>query len=491
MNVKSIVSCCIIFIFSLMTLSAQDRASLILDLKKAKVNYQMARVKFDNDKKLFDEEAISQMEFSESKNQLLTCEVGYQKLMLRLISEQSYIIIEKAVKYQTPIGEKRVRITIRSSMEGNENYLDQFEEYVDLFTPEMKSGKTYNIFVSLHHLDEKTIVGIPYEFHVPSLKMGETADVDFELLKDVESLQVLLNYNNRKESRNIFLEKDASTNYIDVTSSQFSQDANLGSNTNYTLSLERFSSSDDIYKLKVVNLPKQVSYAFEDAESRVRLSNLKFNQGVNLRKLSLKIFLPERNDGEVIIDEPIVFYALVLPSDKYKEVFNEPNKRFTSKELEKIQGGKIRLEITPRGIGKLDIKATNLYHEVSVGEQIKFNISLKNEGTRPVESIKIEIDKPYNWSAQINPGDIQSIDPGESEDVQFLISPPENVDAGAQELKIKAIAYANNRRIEADDRSIRIQINAKADILGTILLISLLIFVIIGIVVFGIKISKR
>ena len=470
---------------------AQDRASLILDLKKAKVAYEMAKTKFENDDKLLNEKAISQMEYSRSKNELLSAEVEYQKLMLQLVSEQSYIIVEKAVKYKTPSGDKRVRVTIRSSMEGNQDYLNQFKDHADLFTPEMRSGKTYNIFVTLNNLEDKTIIGSPYEIRIPSIDLGESVNVDFGLLRDVESLQVLLNYNNKKDEKNIFLEKDSSTNFIDIASTQFSQEADLGSNTSYDLSLERFSSSDDVFRLLVVNLPRQISYSFEDTETGARLSNLKFNQGTNLRKLSLKTYLPERDDEKVVIDQPIIFYALVVANNDSEQFEKDPYRTYREEELKKIQGGKIRLELIPRGIGKLEVRATNLYQEITVGEEIKMNITIKNYGTRRVNNIKVETDNPLNWVSEIEPALIRSLDPEQEERIKIAIVPPADVSVGAQEVKIKTEAYANNQRVETDDKTVRVQVNAKPNLFGTILLIVLLIGIIVGVVVFGIKISKR
>ncbi len=472
-------------------LSAQDRASLILDLKKARVAYEMAKNKYENDDKLLNEKAISQMEYSKSKNELLSAEVEYQKLMLKLVSEQSYIVVEKAVKYQTPSGDKRVRVTIRSSMEGNQDYLSQFKEHVDLFTPEMQSGKTYNVFVSLNNLEDKTIIGSPYETRIPSIDLGKSVDVDFGLLRDVESLQVLLSYNNKKDEKNIFLEKDASTSFIDIASTQFSQEADLGASASYDLSLERFSSSDDVFKLLVVNLPRQISYSFEDTETGARLSNLKFNQGTNLRKLSLKTFLPERDDEKVIIDRPIIFYALIVVGEGYEQFEEDPYRIYDEKELNKIQGGKIRLELIPRGIGKLEVRATNLYHEITIGDEIRMDITVKNYGTRRIDNIKVETDNPLNWVSDVEPKLIRSLDPEQEERIKIAIIPPADVSVGAQEVKIKTEAYANNRRVETDDKTIRIQVNAKANIFGTIVLIVLLIGIIVGVIVFGIKISRR
>jgi len=477
--------------WEIVQLNAQDRASLILDLKKAKVAYEMAKSKFENDDKLLNEKAISQMEYTKSKNELLSAEVEYQKLMLKLISEQSYIVVEKAIKYQTRTGDKRVRVTIRSSMEGNQDYLSQFKEHIDLFTPEMRSGKTYNIFVSLNHLEDHTIIGSPYEIRIPAIDLGESSDVDFGLLRDVESLQVLLSYNSKKDEKNIFLEKDASTNFIDIASTQFSQEADLGAKASYDLSLERFSSSDDVFKLLVVNLPRQISYSFEDSETGARLSNLKFNQGINLRKLSLKTYLPERDDEKVVIDRPIIFYALVIVGEGYEQFEKDPYRVYEEKELKEIQGGKIRLELIPGGIGKLEVRATNLYHEITVGEAIDMDITVKNYGTRRIDNIKVGTDNPLNWVSDVEPKLIRSLDPEQEERIKIAIIPPADVSVGAQEVKIKTEAYANNRRVETDDKTIRIQVNAKANIIGTVFLIILLIGMIVGIIIFGIKISKR
>ena len=127
----------------------EDQASLILDLKKARAAYEISREKLDNDKKLFENKAISEDEYNKSKNELMGREVDYQKLILRVMAQQSYVIVEKAVKYQTRKGERRVKVTLRSTMEGNQEYLDQFREHFDVFTPDMQSGKVYNVFVSL------------------------------------------------------------------------------------------------------------------------------------------------------------------------------------------------------------------------------------------------------------------------------------------------------------------------------------------------------
>jgi hypothetical protein len=474
-----------------LNITGQDNeAGLLLDLKKARADYEIANQKHINDKKLLDNQAISTDEFNKSKNELLSKEVDYQKLILRLISQQSYVIIEKAIKYQDKLGNRRVKITLRSTLEGNEEYLNQFKEHFDVFTPEMRSGKVYNIFVSLVNIADQTIISSPYEYRIAAIELGKVATADFNLLRDVENLQVNLSYSAKKDQKNIFLEKDASVNIIDINSTQFSQEADLGAQASYDLTLERFSTSDDVYQLVVLNIPKQINALFNDVENNARLSQLKFNQGVNIRKLVLKTYLPERGDEEVAIDKPLEFYALALTKEAYDKL-GDISRKFSLNEIKSIQGGKLKLELVPRGVGRVDVRAPNLYHEIKVGDSVSMKVIIFNDGTRRLDNIKVSCDNPLNWRSIITPDIIKSLYPGKEQSVIISILPPEGVSVGAQEVKIKTEAFVNNTRVKSGDKTVRIQIEAKTPILGTILLILLLIGIIFGIVIFGIKISKR
>ncbi len=467
----------------------EDQAGIALDLKKARAAYEIALQKYENDKELYEQKAISLSEFNSSKNEFLSKEVDYQKLILRLISQQSYIIVEKAVKYQNAKGEKRVRLTLRSSTEGNQDYLQQFEQHFDVFTPEMRTSKVYNIFVSINNITDNTIIGSPYEIRIPYIDNGSTAIADFNLLRDAESVQVVLNYNGKKDTKNIYLEKDASANMVAINSSQFAQETDLGSSASYDLNLERFSSSDDVYRFLVVNLPRQVSYDLIDAGNNARLSQLQFNQGVNLRKLTLKAYLPDREDDQIKIDQPIDFYVIVLTNAEYNKIADPA--RLTLQEAEKIQAGKMKLELIPKGVGRIVVRAPSLYHEIKTGDSLRMKITVLNDGTRVLDNIKITTENPLNWKTFVVPDIIATLAPGKEQEVLISILPPDDVNVGAQEVKIKTQATANNRTVETEDKTVRIQVEARTPIFGTILLILLLIGVLVGIVVFGIRMSKR
>jgi uncharacterized membrane protein len=343
--------------------------------------------------------------------------------------------------------------------------------------------------VSINNISDNTIIGSPYEIRIPFIDNGSASVIDFNLLRDAESVQVMLNYNGKKDTKNIYLEKDASANMVAITSSQFAQETDLGSSASYDLNLERFSSSDDVYRFLVVNLPRQVSYDLADAENNARLSQLRFNQGVNNRKLTLKAYLPDREDDKVIIDRPINFTVIVLTDAEFNKI-KDPSS-LTEQDADRIQAGKIRLQLIPKGVGRIVVKAPSLYHEIKTGDSLSMKITVMNDGTRVLDNIKITTENPLNWKTVITPDVISTLSPGKEQEVMLHILPPDDVHVGAQEVKIKTQASANNRTVETEDKTVRIQVEARTPILGTILLILLLVGVLVGIVVFGIRMSKR
>ena len=471
--------------------SGTDQATLLLDLKRAQAAYEIAKQQFENDEKLFEENAISKKDYNDSRSRMLSALVEYQKLILRVISQQSYIVVERAIKYQTADRKRKVKIILRSTASGNEEFLQFFQQNDEIFTPEMRPEKVYNIFVSLVNLSDQTIIGDPYEAHVPSIKFGESVEVHFTLLRDVESLQVLLNYGDRSEQRNVYLQQDASANIVDISSMQFSQEADLGGTATYELTLERFSGRDENYKLDIINLPRQISFDFIDRETNARLSQVSFPQGVTNRRLSLRTNIPTHDDEQVVIDKPLVFYAVVITRENADKLGNLRGRTLTTQEIERIEGGKVRLELIPRGVGRIEVRAPSLYHEITVGDSISMEITIHNDGTRRLDNIKVSTDNPLHWRSVIVPDLIRSLEPDKDATVNITIIPSRDEGVGAQEVKIKTEALADNRRVQTEDKTVRIQIEAKTPLLGSILLILFLIGLVVGVVIFGIKLSRR
>jgi len=120
-------------------------------------------------------------------------------------------------------------------------------------------------------------------------------------LKDVENLDVNVFYSGKDETTSVYLQKGVSANIVTINSAQFSQEADLESEATFDLSLEKFSGEENVFRLRVVNLPQQISYEFLDPQTQARLSQIKFTEGVTSMQLSLRLYLPKNADEHIVI----------------------------------------------------------------------------------------------------------------------------------------------------------------------------------------------
>lgn len=119
------------------------------------------------------------------------------------------------------------------------------------------------------------------------------------------------------------------------------------------------------------------------------------------------------------------------------------------------------------------------------------NLTVYNDGTRRLDNIKVRADVPLNWISSVAPDLISSLQPGKEEIVGVTITPPSDVSVGDYEATIKTESFASNRKVESEDKKIRIHIAASTNILGTAVLVILLVGVLVGVVVFGVRLSRK
>jgi uncharacterized membrane protein len=322
------------------------------------------------------------------------------------------------------------------------------------------------------------------------MPFNQPISVEFLLLQDLDYVVVKCLYGDKSDEKNIFLQKDERANRVLLSSEQFSQEADLGTRATYDLTLELFSSADNVYKLDVLNLPRQLTFDFLEDQTNARLSQVRFSQVVNRRKLSLAVYLPDRYDStSFMIDQPLRFFAATIPRDLADHIDRE--KQYTASDLDQMNVSYIRLELVPRGVGRVQVRATNFYQELKPGESVHMNITIYNDGTRRLDNIKVKADVPLNWVSLASPDLIQSLLPGKEEIVAVTIAPPTDVSVGDYEATIKTESFASNRKVESEDKKVRIHIAAGANVFGTGLLILLLVGALGGIVYFGVRLSRK
>ena len=468
----------------------QSQTMKLLTLKKAQLQHEKTKGDFERSLKLKEQGLTSEEDFARVQTAHLQAQVDYQQALINFMGSEARISVASAVKFQDAAGKKFVRVTLRYSSKELKELAKLKISAEDLFPLDfMKEIK--DVSVSLK--SEGKIVSDPYEKTMASLPLETQQDVTFQLLKDVENLDVNVFYSGKDEATSVYLQKGVSANIVTMNSAQFSQEADLESQATYDLSLEKFSGEANVFKLEVVNLPHQINYEFSDPQTQARLSQIKFTEGVTSMKLSLKLYLPKNADAQVVIDKPIEFLALTLDVDQSTKLQDLMAKkpRIDTKDIDTMKAGSVRLELVPRGVGKIEVQAVNLYHEIKVGENVNMEVRVKNAGTRKLNNIRVYCDLPLNWRSEIQPELIASLEQNKEVVVTIKFLPPADVSVGDYEPKLKTECSADNRNVESEDKIVRIHVASKTNVLGISLVVLLLVGLLVGIVVFGIKLTRR
>ncbi len=468
----------------------RDDQYRLLGLKRAKEMFETARKDYERQQQLFAKGLISQAELDRAHSYFSDAEVNYQQSLLAVLFEQQYVTVDKAVKYQTKNGIKHVRLTIANASSGGEEYQKLLNIDDKLFRS-LQPDVINDVYVSLQN-NESAVIGRPYESKIEQLRHGQPRQLEFTLLQDLDVVTVNMIYGKgTQRSLKVFLEKDASENKVIVQSQQFSQEVELGQTASYDLTLELFGGVLTTFDLEAVNLPPQINRYFKDANSQARLSQLKFTESTNTRRASLQISLPDRPTETVAIDKPIQFYVLVIPNDHANEIKDLESRVWTVSEIEKLRIGFVKLELLPRGNGKLLVRAQQLFHTIKKDGAVDLNIDIVNEGSRRLDNVEIKADPPMNWTKNIDPQVISSLNIGEEKRVHMKFTPPNDASVGRYEIRVQTTSLSDNQPVQGEDKTITVEIQEDANILGTALIILVIVGLVAGMVVFGIRLSKK
>ena len=363
-------------------------------------------------------------------------------------------------------------------------------------TPEeiAAANEIRSIYVSLLDVTDDTNIVKPYEEKIPVLGYNETVELTFQLQKDVESLKVSLNYPELEmpEMRLIYLQKESALDVVNVSSLRFSQEGNLGSSVTYDLTLDRLAETENTFQLRVINLLNRLSFEFQDPETQSRQSQVKFTQEQSKRNLSLIVYLPEELDASYL-DSTLEFYVAVLDEAEANELGGVNNRLddLPAEQIASIQGGVERFELIPKGVPEIEVFVQNAFQTIKIGEEVNMTATLKNIGTRDLVDIRMIVDVNTDWKYTVVPEVIGSLVRNQEEEIQLTLSPPSDIGVGEYQAKLNAEVTVDNRKFEARDRSITVQVESKTQMSVTTLLFGALILLMIAIVIVTIRISRR
>ncbi len=468
----------------------RDDKYRLLGLKRAKEYYETTKKEFERQKTLFQKGLIAQGDFDRAQNSVADAEVNYQQSLLSVLFEQQFVSIQHAVKYQASDGSKRVKLTMENASGSGE----EFQKLVgieDKLFRSLQPDLISSLYVSIYNNDG-AIISQPYERKITDLRAGKPQQVDFALLQDLDAVTVNIIYGNgTTRTMKIVLQKDNSANRVAVQSQQFSQEAELGNNATFDLTLELFSGTSNTFRLEALNLPRQIDRYFKDATTNARLTQVKFTESSNSIKAALAITLPDRPTDKVAMDKAFGFFVIVVPTENSAAFENAGDKVWTEEELKQLNAGYTRLELVPRGKGRLLVRAPQLYYSIKPEGTMSMYVDVVNEGTRRLDNVKIDVDVPLGWTKTVDPLIIPKLDINEERRVTLLTVPPKGIAVGRYELRLRTSGLSDNQPVNAEDKTVTVEIQAEANVIGTVLLVLAIVGLVAGMVIFGMRLSKR
>ncbi len=472
------------------TFNQRDDTFTLLGLKRAKADFEAAKSEYERQQALFEKGLIDKVALEKMHNRYIYAEVNYQQSLLTVLFEDQYISITKAVKYQGEDGKKHARITFANTSGGTSEFQKLINVDDELFRS-LQPDIIPNVYVSILN-DNQAIISQPYEEKIDKLFYGKPVEIDFVLLQDLDQVNVSMIYSNGvQRTMKIFLQKDESVDKVLVQSEQFSQEVDLGKATSFDLTLELYSGSSNTFALEVVNLPKQIGRFFKSQNGQVRLTQIKFTESSRTKPAALEISLPDRPSDEVVMDQPIPFYVLILPKDKVGQIKNLRTKNWTEEEIAALEVGFVKLELVPRGKGELRVKTPQLYHAIDRDQSASVIMDLFNEGSDRLDNIEFKVDLPLNWTKGFRPKSISSLEIGDEIRTTMLVTPPQDVAAGKYNIRVRLTSMSNGLPVSAEDKTITIEVNSSTSILGTLFILLLIGGLIFGVIMYGLKLSKK
>jgi uncharacterized membrane protein len=230
--------------------------------------------------------------------------------------------------------------------------------------------------------------------------------------------------------------------YAEVSSKSPSKTAMIGDNPLYQLKIKNSGKADDTYGLDIEGLPEDwYSRYKETEEGKEDISELFIGSG----------------------EEKTLYLEFVPPYDVDIGEYN-----FTS--LVQSSTGQYELELTlkVRGSYEMRLYSRKLSYEVKRGERASIELTASNAGKgSTITNIKPEISAPEGWTATINPKEVTSLKPGESETFTMKITPPGDITPSDYMVTVK---IKSDQLEEEEDFRIIVEESSNVALYGTVII---------------------
>jgi uncharacterized membrane protein len=346
-----------------------------------------------------------------------------------------------------------------------------------------------NVYVSLLNKDQ-AIISKPYEKKIDALRTNQPVTLDFGLLQDLDNVVVSLIYGRGSARQlNIFLQKDGTLDRIDIRSDQFSQEVDLGKTAKFDLRLEMFSGGNHAYTLGVVNLPKEMTGRYIDPVTNARVSQVRFDEGNRGKLVRLEITLPDRPSEGVKLDSLLTFQVYAMNSassdaDQSRDLQN-------TAALAESGVGFTTLELRPRGRGKIAVKAQQLFAAIAAHETAEVPMVLRNDGSHQLSNLEAQLDLPLGWRGRTEPTNVAELGIARESEFRVILEPSSETEPGRYDIRVRLSATSAGEPVSEIEKIITIEIQPARQFWLTALISILVLGLVAGMVVLGIRVARK
>jgi len=460
---------------------AQD-VQKILQLQRARIQLDEARQDYERAVQMRAVGLISEEDFSRKEAAYRRAHVEFQEALVGVLGGLHRVLVTASQKWVDGEGRIHVRVFLRD-VGPDADLLRSLGLGADSLPVPLELR---DVYVSL--LQDGLVVSDPYRVRIPTLSPGQTHGVDFILLKDAEAVEVLLLYAGREDRQKVLLMQVAAQG-VRVTVTPPSQEADLGGTAAWEVALERFAGADPVCHLRVVGLPAGVVAEFVDPQTSARWTQVRFPEGVTTLRLTLRLRLPPDPTGPIRPDRPVRFAVLCLPETEAARLPAAAS--LADLERAGLRSSKAIAEVVPRGVGRLVVEIPNFYHVIRPDQTAEVEVTVKNVGTRRVDDVRLPVQAPLDWRFEVLPPSMPALEPAAAMQVRLRLQPSRDVPMGDYEVRLRAEAVAGGQPVTTDEKVLRIHVTGRSGGWGLGLLIVVLVGLCMGILVWGIRLTRR
>ena len=473
-----------------------------LRLRQAERNYKRTEQDYREAQELLkkgiytsQEVTANEQRFHAADKEVEEARINLERTALSFFTGATHITVLNATKYRTLEATLMVRLELKNTsdlslIESANRILERSEQ-----TLEQKRAllRVENMVVSL--LTGGVVVGQPLEHKVAALEYNELSTLTFKLQRDLEALTIKLDYLGRSDQRTVYLDTEAQVDVVTLTSSQFSQVGELGAKVVFDLSLERLGGQERNFSLACVGLAEKYRRRFLLA-SGAALSQVKFVQGKTREDLKLEVSLPKELPAAEL-DRPLAFLAVVADPKALEAVWKQPptladlEREGPAALMRKHSAGFERLLLTPKGTGELTLTAQNFYHELKAGGDVSMTMELENSGTLPLTDIRIATRPAYGWRYEVQPERGIELAPTARAELALRFWPQGDLGVGDYEMKVEATCQVAGKEITAEEKVIRVHVEAESSLQGSLIIVGVLIGALLLVVFLVMRLARR